>query len=1025
MPRLFLLLISLNAFAQQAELSGFVSDASGGAIEKARVAISESATGLQMDTLTANSGIYRFPPLSPGIYELTVTASGFDKYTVSNLKLDVGAKLAVDATLKVGSVSESVTVDASGIQINTINANVSTLVDRQFVENIPLNGRSFQSLLTLAPGVAAVPSQGGNRGGEISVNGQRAESNYFVVDGVSANTGAGSGVPGYGAGYSGSVPGQTILGTTQSLVSVDALQEFRATTSTYSAEYGRTPGGQFSFLTRSGTNEFHGSLFNYFRNDVLDANNFFNNRAGLGKSRNRQNNFGGTLGGPVVKDRTFFFFSYEGLRLRSPQAAIITDVPSLSTRALATSPALKAVINAFPLPTGPERADGLANFVSGYSSPSSLNTTSIRVDHRFSDRFSVFGRYSDSPSNSLTRQSYNLAQQTTLNSSVRTLTVGATNVFSSRVSNDARFNFSRNSSGSRHTIDNFGGATPLSPADLSATMPGMVDGSWLYFYLNFALRPAIRFFPAVNTQRQLNFTNSTSAILSRHTLKFGVDYRRLITESPLAYTYQAGGFSNITGYRSNTADLSIYRAGITMKPVYHNFSAFVQDEWRVTPRLSLSLGVRWDVNPAPRDADGNQPYGITTTNLTTTKLADRGRGLWATTWTNFAPRVGAAYQLRRSQGSETVIRAGGGLFYDTGNNESARGYWYATGISQRVTWSSLPFPLTQAQLDNVPAPSTAPPYIITVFGFDPNLKLPYAWQWNLAIEQALGSRQTLTTSYVGSAGRRLTAQRQYYPDRLGNTNFGPTFGLTLVENAGSSDYNALQVQFQRKLSHGFQGLASYTWSHGLDNSTSNFLIYQLQRASSDFDIRHNFQAALTYDLPGRYQTGLLNQMLSGWAIDSRISARTALPVDVLGGTRVDLATGQNIQFHPNWVPGQSLYVSDTNAPGGRRINFNAFAASSTEGNIGRNVARAFGTAQTDVTLRKEFTLTERFRLQFRAEAFNIFNRANFGTIYYLLTDGANLFGTASNTQNSQLGSLNSLYQTGGPRSVQLALKLRF
>lgn len=1025
---LLLLIASLSLFAQQSELSGLIKDASGATISQASIDATESATNLRFQTTSSESGLYRFPPLPPGRYTLKATAQGFDTHTINDLNLAVGAKLSLDITLKVGNISQTVTVDGSGIQLNTVNANVSTLIDRQFVENIPLNGRSFQSLLTLAPGVAAVPSQGGNRGGEITVNGQRAEANYFVVDGVSANTGAGAGVPGYGAGYSGSVPGQTILGTTQSLVSVDALQEFRATTSTYSAEYGRTPGGQFSFLTRSGTNAFHGSLFNYFRNDVLDANNFFSNRAGLPKSRNRQNNFGGTIGGPILKDRTFFFLSYEALRLRSPQAAIITDVPSLSTRALASNAALKAVLNAFPLPTGAERADGLAPFVSGYSSPSSLNTTSFRVDHRFTDRFTVFGRYSDSPSDSLTRQTYNLAQLTSLKSGVRTATFGATNMFNARWSNDARFNFTHNSAGSVHTIDNFGGATPLAPSDLPSSMPGMTDGSWLYWVLNYGLRPAIRFFPADNVQRQFNVTNSTSATLGRHTLKFGIDYRRLMTDSPLAYTYQTGGFYSLDKLRTNSTDLlSIYRAGINMKPVYTNFSAFVQDEWRATERLSLSLGMRWDVNPAPQDAGSSQPYGITSTDLKTTMLAPRERALWATTWGNFAPRIGIAYQLRRTPGSETVIRTGTGLFFDTGNSESARGYWYATGVSQRVVYANLPFPLTQSQLDAVPPPSTATPYQMIVFGYDPKLKLPYAWQWNLSVEQSLGTHQTLTVGYLGSAGRRLTAQRQYYPDRLGNANFGPAFGLTLVENAGKSDYNALQVQLQRKLSRGLQGLVSYTWSHALDNSTSNFLIYQLQRASSDFDIRQNLQAAITYDLPGRYQSSFANNLLGNWSIDSRISARTALPVDVLGGIRIDGGSGQNVQFHPNYVPGQPLYINDVNSPGGRRINIDAFATvpAGVEGNIGRNIARAFGTTQTDFTLRKDFALTERFRLQFRAEAFNIFNRANFGTVFSTLTDGRANFGNASNTQNTQLGNLNSLYQVGGPRSIQLALKLRF
>lgn len=1033
---LFCALFSIPLLAQQAELSGIVRDASKAAVPGVSAELLAVDTNLQLTATTDESGHYRFASVAPGRYTLTVSASGFDRFSVTGLKLDVGAKAVYDVDLKVGAIGQTVTVDGSGIQINTVNANVSTLVDRQFVENIPLNGRSFQSLLTMAPGVLSVPSAGSNRGGEMSVNGQRTEANYFMVDGVSANTGAGVGVPGYGGGYSGSVAGQTILGTTQSLVSIDALQEFRATTSTYSSEYGRTPGGQFSFLTRSGTNEYQGTLFNYFRNDVLDSNNFFNNRAGLGKDRNRQNNFGGTLGGPVSipglyrgKDKTFFFVSYEGLRLRSPQAALITEVPSLAARQLASNDALRAVLNAFPRPNGgPTGTEGLAYFTSGYSSPSNLNTTSVRLDHRFNDRFSVFGRFSNSPSNSVTRQSYNLAQVTTLDSGIQTWTVGATNLFTPRVSNDFRFNYSKNTASSLHTIDNFGGATPMSPADYARFAPGTDTNSWLYWVLVFGQRPAIRFFPSQAEQRQFNITNSTTASIGSHALKFGIDFRRLINESPLAYTYQTAGYANLAELQNNAGYLvSVYRSGITMKPVYKNFSAYVQDEWRATPRLNLSLGLRWDVNPAPWDAGGNQPYGVTSTDLRTMKLAARERGLWATTWANFGPRMGAAYQLRRTQGTETVIRAGAGLFFDTGNTESARGYWYSTGISSRALFPGLAFPLTQAQLDSMPTPSTATPYMTQVIGYDPNLKLPYTWQWNLSVEQSLGQAQTLTVGYLGSAGRRLTTQRQYYPDRLGNTSFGPTFGVYMIENGSSSDYNSLQVKLQRKLAKGFQGLASYTWSHNIDDSTSNFLIYQLLRASSDYDIRHNLQVAATYDIPGTYRDGAAKLLLGGWAMDTRISWRTALPVDILGGTRVDAATGGNIQFHPDLVAGQSIYVNDANAPGGRRINFDAFATvpATRDGSAGRNVARAFGSSQLDLTIRKEFHLTERFRLQFRAEAFNLLNHANFGRIYNQLSDGRALFGTPANTLNGQLGGLNSLYQVGGPRSMQLALKVRF
>jgi hypothetical protein len=276
-------------------------------------------------------------------------------------------------------------------------------VDRKFVENMPLNGRSFQSLILLTPGVTAAPGAFTNGQGEFSVNGQRTETNYYTVDGVSANTGMAD------LTRAGGTPSETAVGTTHSLVSVDALQEFRIRTSTYSAEYGRTPGAQISFQTRSGMNAWHGSLFDYLRNDVLDANNWFNDNAGLHKTAERQNDFGSTVGGPVRipglyngKDKTFFFFSYEGLRLTVPQPALTVDVPDTALRQ--NSPAaIQPLLNAFPIQNGAEQGNGLALFTGTYSSPSSVNAYSVRVDHTFGDKLQIFGRYADTPSDSLTR----------------------------------------------------------------------------------------------------------------------------------------------------------------------------------------------------------------------------------------------------------------------------------------------------------------------------------------------------------------------------------------------------------------------------------------------------------------------------------------------------------------------------------------------------------------------------------------------------------------------------------------------
>lgn len=1037
-----LLLCAGAAYGQQAELSGLIQDASGAAVSGASVEALNLGTNIRQATTTNESGLYILAPIQPGAYRVTVEAFGFQRTVIESLELAVAAKVTRNVQLKIGSVSENITISAAGLNVNTVDATVSTVVDHQFVSNMPLNGRSFQSLLTMVPGVTAVPSSGAGFGGEVTVNGQRTEANYFTIDGVSANTGAltitnSSGV-GRGAGFSGSTPSVSAIGTTQTLVSVDALQEFRATTSTYSAEYGRTPGGQFSFLTRSGTNQLHGSLFEYFRNDKLDANNWFNNRAGLPRQAERQNDFGGTVGGPLRiprlydgRDRTFYFFSYEGLRLRTPQAAMTYDVPSLSLRANAPT-ALQPFLNAFPIPNGPESGNGLASFTGGYSSPSNLDSTGIRMDHSVSDSLKVFGRFSSATSSNTTRQTPNMANRSAVSIDVKTLTLGATQILSPRISNEARMNLTWNDSLGSFTPDNFGGATPFQINQV----PGLSDpNANLFFYLNFGLQPVLRIIPRDIQQRQFNITDNVTMVFGRHTVKVGLDYRRIKNNQPLPSVYEYPVFLNAAQVLQNSPQfVTLFRfTGGAMQPIYDNFSTFAQDEWKVNRRLSLSFGLRWDINPAPHDAAGNDPYTLDQTdNLVTAKLAPQGTPLWKTSYTNFAPRLGGAYHLYEKPGRETVLRAGFGIFYDTGNTLGTMGYW-GVGISGSSSLTGVGAPLTQAQIDSVPKPGTATPYETNVYAYDPNLKLPYSRQWNVAIEQSLGEHQTLTVNYVGSAGRRLLLWRQYLPGRLGNLNFKPVnqtgFGnsLQLTTNGTDSDYHALQIQFQRKLSHGLQAMGSYTWSHSIDTASTNFQVYQVLRASSDFDIRHNVQAAVTYDLPEFSSQPVLHKLIHGFAVDTRFAARSALPVDLVGVNGLDPATGSTLPYHPDVVPGQPYYIDDVNAPGGRRINFAAFKAApdGVEGNAGRNVVRGFASVQTDLSIRRRFALGERTGVQFRAEAFNVFNQVNLGSIYPNLSYGASRFGYAYQTLNAQLGGVSPIYQTGGPRSIQLSLRLSF
>jgi hypothetical protein len=338
---IFLSIALVMAQVETATVSGQVVDSSGLRVAGARINLVDIDRDTMVAAATDNSGIYRFPSVHPGRYRMQVTANGFRVIDVTNLIINVQDHLEQNFRMTVGSVSESITVNGGAPLIDAESATVSTVIDRQFAENLPMNGRSFQTLIQLTPGVVLTPNNGLDTG-QFSVNGQRASSNYWTIDGASANVGIGTGAT-TSNGLGGSLNSFSVLGGTNSLISVDALQEFRIQTSTFAPEFGRTPGGQISIVTRSGSNEIHGTVFDFLRNDILDASSWFNgytNNPPLPKAMERQNDFGGTFSGPIVKNKTFFFFSYEGLRLRLPQTGLtrVPDITSVRTRFWRCSP---------------------------------------------------------------------------------------------------------------------------------------------------------------------------------------------------------------------------------------------------------------------------------------------------------------------------------------------------------------------------------------------------------------------------------------------------------------------------------------------------------------------------------------------------------------------------------------------------------------------------------------------------------------------------------------------------------------
>jgi len=598
-------------------------------------------------------------------------------------------------------------------------------------------------------------------------------------------------------------------------------------------------------------------------------------------------------------------------------------------------------------------------------------------------------------------------------------------VMSPRLSSQLNGNFTENRQQRSNVLDNFGGATPFTTEGFAGYTPG--DMGWMNFYIYFGSRfPYISLSPTRNRQRQINVVENLSWLKGRHSFLMGADYRHLETVQEYPSLYEFAQFYTQQQIIDNKpTSMTLQRYAGRVHPIYNQVGLYVQDEWRVTQRFTLSSGLRWDVSGPPSDGDGNLPYTLDqVSNPSTSKLAPKNTPLWNTQWKNFAPRLGIAYQIHTTPAYQTVLRMGGGIFYDTGNTQGTRGY-YGAGRVTGAQFASSAFPLTQAQIDTVTPGSIAAPYSFAVFPTDPNLRSPRTVQWNVAVEQGLGNGQSLTINYVASAGRQLTLQRSFLPSRLLNPNF-KTYGFYLTTNGSVASYNALQVKFQRQVSRNLQVLANYTWARSIDDASSNFQVNKKLRSDSDFDIRNNFQLGAVYETGRVRGNGFVQRTLSNWSVDARVSARSALPVDIIGASNYDPITSTYINFQPNYDSTRPLYVYDS-SPGGKRINFAAFsnAPAGVQGNTNRNFARGFGLVQGDVAVQRSFHATERVIVQPRVEAFNILNRANFGSVYNQISNGASLFGRAYNTVNTSLGGLNSLYQTGGPRSMQLALRVQF
>jgi hypothetical protein len=640
--------------------------------------------------------------------------------------------------------------------------------------------------------------------------------------------------------------------------------------------------------------------------------------------------------------------------------------------------------------------------------------------------------------------------------------VGATWALSATTANDFRFSYSRTKGDARTFLDNFAGATPLTSLPLPS--PFTIQNSSFVFFI-FSLGNGGSFNPggkAPNTQRQINVVDSLAAQKGRHSLKLGVDFRRLSpVYDPLPYSQQVF-FGDVPSAESGSLLFSFLLSARGSNLLFRNLGIFAQDTWHIVPRLTVTYGLRWDIDVSPTALNGPAlpaVSGFNLNNLSNLALAPSGAPPFKTTYGNVAPRIGLAYELTQNPNWATVLRGGFGIFYDLATSEVGNNFFtFSFPYGGTAFGFGGTFPLSPAAA----APPPISPANLSsgqLNAFDPNLKLPYTLHWNAAVEQAIGQHQVLSASYVGAAGRRLIQSALV----LSPT---PSIGRAdLIGNTASSNYNALQIQFQRRLTNGLQALASYTWSHSIDTasagssfSTSNTLVPSINpnanRGASDFDIRSRFTAGFTYDIPKPKINAFTNALLHGWSLESIIQAQSASPVNVFEGFLSQL-NGANAQVRPDVVSGIPFYLYGSQYPGGKAINNTPGAVAGgcpdgsssigpfcpppkdskgqplRQGNLGRNALRGFGATQWDFGVHREFPVYESLKLQFRVEMFNVLNHANFGQPQGGI--GFANFGVSTQTLGQSLvgtggvgaGAFNPLYQIGGPRSVQFALKLMF
>jgi hypothetical protein len=1036
---LLLSYLATQAQSLNGSIGGTVTDSSGKAIPSATLTLTAEDTGRKRTAISDSRGGFIISVLPPGPYRLEAERLGFEK-TVRRIELLVDQEIRIDVPLIAGGRVEQVEVTAHRGTVKTDSAALGAVIDNRQVVGLPLDGRNFMELTLLVPGAApgAQGSAGQARGDlTINVNGAREDSNGFLLDGV--------------------FNGDPKLNTVGVTPPVDAIQEFEVLTSMYDASFGRNAGGQVSVVTRSGSNALHGSAYEFFRNAALDSQNYFA-PAGESAPRYQRNQFGATLGGPVRKDKTFFFADYEGNRInegitqvtnvptalerigdfsqsdpRTPPIDLFTQAPFPGSKIPANrlDPIGAKLAALYPLPN---RSTPFQNFVSSPISRDQEDHSDVRIDHSLSSASQISARYSI-----VDQRLYNPFSGpgfadipgfgTNVPRRAQNLMLSETHIFSPAMLNEVRLSFSRVALGVTQQdqgIDlNKQVGLPsfaTKPRDLGLTFITVPGYSPLGDENNN---------PQHGVTNMYQFIDNATYTKGRHLLKFGFEFRNL--QQNAFRDIESRGFIEFVGFTGNPLSEMLQgfpavSGGATMDNPQHlrtqSYDGFAQDTFRIRPDLTLSLGLRYEYNTPPVDAqDRASIYDPARQTLLPLGKNGFSRSAYLPDRTDFAPRVGIAW----SPGSKktTVIRTGYGIYYDQSSLAPGEGLYFSPpyfNLSLYFALPTLPLFLANPFPSNFPVP--VPPSAQTI---QRNFRTPYMQDWNFSIQQQIGGDRTLEVAYVGSKGTKLLVGRDInaplHPSPA-QVNPRPVlqFGsIDIEESAGNSIYNSLQAKVQQRYHSGLTLLAAYTWSKSIDDASGYFSTagdpnfpqnsYNLraERGLSDFDVRHRFTASYSYDLP----IAKGNRLLGGWQTFGILSFQTGRPFTVAlqpGNDNSNTGIG-NLGFGANDRPNVVGNPKSSNQSPQQWFNTAAFVIPpyGSFGNAGRNILEGPGFGTVNMSLLKNTFVSEHMNVQFRVEAFNLFNRANFGLPDNFVGDPA--FG--------------SIHSAGSPRHIQFGLKLLF